>query len=158
MKTPEDKKIVEARKQVRIEDFGESLTKQSFEPEQNINNIMARFAKTGVLPEGRQDPKYIDCTKLVDFTMLHEATARAKLFFEDLPEEIKNKFANAENFITAASTLSDDELTKVLKLNDKEDKDNESGKMGSNSNCDTVRDNSNPSETIKTPVEPSTSK
>jgi len=139
--TLEDKKLTENRKVVELSEFDESRTKQSFRDECDINKIMDRFAKTGVLPNLEGTPKYIDCTKIVDFQMMHEASARAKEFFNGLPPEIKTKLGTAERFIEISSQMTDEQINELLNTtnnnqtinNEKEVEKHRKSKMDSNS-------------------------
>lgn len=74
------------------EGFGR--TKQSFAAECDINNIMARYAKTGVLDFANQHaPQYADCTG-IEFEAGMQTIAAAKSMFADLPAELRSRFEN----------------------------------------------------------------
>lgn len=74
---------------------GEGRTKQSFKAEADINNIMARYQKTGVLDfMARHEPQYADCTGL-EFEAGMQLIARAKSMFEDLPSSLRARFENS---------------------------------------------------------------
>ena len=74
---------------------GESVTKQSFKDESDINILMSRFERTGVPPEipGRI-ANFLDVT---GFTNYHDAmnqVVRANEAFMCLDAEIRSKFDN----------------------------------------------------------------
>lgn len=70
-------------------------TKQSFKDECDINNIMSRFARTGVLDfAARNEPRYGDCTGL-DFTESMQRVAAANTLFQELPAKLRDRFKNS---------------------------------------------------------------
>lgn len=69
-------------------------TKQSFKDESDINNIMARYNKTGVLEyTARYQPRYADVTG-ADFTSSMQKVALAKSMFNALPAFVRDRFSN----------------------------------------------------------------
>lgn len=69
-------------------------TKQSFKAECDINNIMARYLKTGVLEHVRQNVgQYLDVTG-ADFQEAQNLVAGATSMFHELPSHIRTKFDN----------------------------------------------------------------
>ncbi|WNK14697.1 MAG: internal scaffolding protein [Microvirus sp.] len=69
-------------------------TKQAFKDECDINNIMQRYQKTGILPETQQRvAQYLDATGF-DFQASMEQVAAAKTMFEQIPAAIREKFEN----------------------------------------------------------------
>lgn len=69
-------------------------TKQSFKEECDINNIMARYLKTGVLEHVRQTVgQYLDVTG-ADFQSAQDLVAGANSMFHMLPAHIRTKFDN----------------------------------------------------------------
>lgn len=73
---------------------GDGRTKQSFKAESDINHIMARYAKTGVLEFVNQHAaQYGDCTG-IEFEAGMRTIAAAKSMFADLPAELRNRFEN----------------------------------------------------------------
>lgn len=69
--------------------------KQSFKDEVDVNNVVARFERTGVLPEPRGgEPLYLD---VAEFPSYQEAMARVReveSFFAGLPAETREAFDN----------------------------------------------------------------
>lgn len=72
---------------------GESMTKQSFKDECDINTIMSRYMQTGVLPStlNPQSPQYIDATGF-DFDLAMNLVAEASSAFAQLPSAVRAKF------------------------------------------------------------------
>lgn len=68
-------------------------TKQSFKDECDINQIMARFLATGVLPDtlNPRTPQYIDATGF-DFDVAMNLVAEASSSFALLPAKIREQF------------------------------------------------------------------
>lgn len=74
---------------------GPSLTRQEFAEECDINVIMARYEKTGMLPANNVEPQYVDFTQmpgnLMD-TMRFFDEAQAS--FMQLPATVRREFDN----------------------------------------------------------------
>ena len=74
--------------------YGETKTKQSEKDDCDINLIMAKYIKTGVLDHVREHaPEYGFATSET-FQQSMEIVAKANSMFEDLPSKIRNKFEN----------------------------------------------------------------
>lgn len=85
-----------------------SLTQQQFAEEADINTIVNRFLKTGVLPTPNTFPQYVDFEGVFDYQsamnlvraadesfMRMEAKVRSR--FNNSPQEFLEFFANPEN-------------------------------------------------------------
>lgn len=73
---------------------GGGRTKQSFKAECDINNIMARFTRTGVLDfTNRREAQYGDVTGL-DYQRAMDIVVQAKAMFAELPSGIRSRFQN----------------------------------------------------------------
>lgn len=73
-------------------DWGESRTKQSAEPESNINNIMARYKKTGELTHVAESlGEYRDVSGLPDLEQAMNIVADAQSMFMELPPHIRKR-------------------------------------------------------------------
>ncbi len=82
------------RERVQTKVEGKSLTKQSMKDECDINRIMARYDKTGLLTHMAQmEPKYadVDATDFMDAMLIVKNAQEA---FEELPSELRLKFGN----------------------------------------------------------------
>lgn len=72
-----------------------SLTQQHFKDECDINNIIERFTRTGLLPQyPGEDMQYGDYTTSVDYHEAMTIVAQAKQQFEALPSSVRDKFDN----------------------------------------------------------------
>lgn len=73
---------------------GEGRTKQSFKQECDVNHIMARFQKTGVLDfASRYEAQYGDVSG-VNFTAAMQVIADAKTMFNEMPARVRDRFRN----------------------------------------------------------------
>lgn len=71
-------------------DWGESRTKQSAEPESNINNIIARYRRTGELTHITNSlGAYRDVSGLPDLHAALTLVANAQSTFNELPAHIR---------------------------------------------------------------------
>lgn len=71
-----------------------SLTKSEFKEECDINNVIARALRTGVLPCVDREALYGDFSQVTDYATAQTKIAAAKTEFEQLPSDIKEKFDN----------------------------------------------------------------
>lgn len=85
-----------------------SLTQQQFKEEADINNIVDRFMKSGVLPTPTNMPQYVDYEGVFDFQSAMNAVraadenfmrmdAKIRARFNNSPQEFLEFFANPEN-------------------------------------------------------------
>mgnify|MGYP000064304778 CR=1 FL=1 len=83
------------RERVAVKPVGESLTQQSMAAETDINRIMKRYEKTGLLEHvNNYQGDYGDFTAAVDYhTALNQVMA-ARDMFMSLPASIRGEFAN----------------------------------------------------------------
>lgn len=94
---------------------GSGRTKQSFKAECDINNIMARFQRTGVLDfTNRHAPQYFDCTG-IEFQRAVELVGLGKEMFGDLPSALRARFGNdpAEFFDFVQDPANEQELIRL---------------------------------------------
>lgn len=83
------------KKRVQLHCPAPGRTKQSFAAECDINTIMARYMKTGVLEHVREDiAQYLDVSG-VDFQKSMDLVAGAQSMFHSLPSHIRTKFDNS---------------------------------------------------------------
>ena len=75
-----------------------SLTQQHFKDDADINNIMARYQKTGVLvdplTQTTRKPMFDDFSELGDFRDHQQAVIDAQDMFMQLPSKLRARFAN----------------------------------------------------------------
>ena len=73
---------------------GEALTKQSFKESCDINNIMRRYVKTGVIDHvNKWEPQYGDVTG-ADFQKAVSVITQSEEMFQDLPAKVRDVFEN----------------------------------------------------------------
>ena len=72
----------------------QSLTKQSFAEDADINTIVRRFGLTGQLPDNVRVPQYGDFTEVFDFHTAMNAVRTAQESFMALPPNIRARFHN----------------------------------------------------------------
>jgi hypothetical protein len=73
--------------------FTDGLTEQHHTDTCDINKILAQFMETGIMPQTNANPQYADVSD-VDFTTMQNQLATAKTLFEELPEQVKDRFNN----------------------------------------------------------------
>jgi len=72
-----------------------SLTQQQFAEEADINTIVDRFMRTGVMPEGVSVPSYADFEGIFDFQTAQNAVRKASENFFSMPAELRSRFQNS---------------------------------------------------------------
>lgn len=72
----------------------ESLTKQEFVDEADINNIMARYRVTGLLPQLQDEAIFGDFANMPDYEQALQMVVAADEAFEALPSDVRAKFDN----------------------------------------------------------------
>ncbi len=86
------------RRRVSIDFTGcPALTKQSFKNETNINNIMKKYVKTGMLaPESlaNRQAVFADVSEIGDFQQCQQRVMDAEAAFKTLSSEIRTRFNN----------------------------------------------------------------
>lgn len=74
---------------------GESMTQQQFQAECDINNIMVKYRKTGLLTHvNKVQGNYGDFESVEDYQTMLGKVMHAEATFMDLPSEIRAKFGN----------------------------------------------------------------
>lgn len=84
---------------------GEDKCQQHFKDECDINKIIAKYNKTGILQHvTKARAMYGDFTQFAPFAENMDKVAKATQLFDDLPAELRNHFGNSIpgffNFIT----------------------------------------------------------
>jgi len=78
-----------------VSNFEPTLTKQSFKDECNINNIVAKYMRTGQCTHlNSHKPRYIDCVGVADYQDALAIVAAAQREFDALPAKVRARFAN----------------------------------------------------------------
>lgn len=74
---------------------GASMTKQSFADEVDINKILARFDKTGMISHLNQgQPFYGDVSEIADYQTALNVVHQAETLFGQMSAEIRERFGN----------------------------------------------------------------
>lgn len=73
---------------------GEDMARQEFKDECDINRIMKRAAKTGLLPVSPVSPKFGDFSEVGDFQAAQNGVLAAREEFGRLPSDVRKRFAN----------------------------------------------------------------
>ena len=77
------------------EDYENDPVKQSFKDEVDINNIIAKYSQTGVLPEVRDGvAQYLDMTKIPNYEKVLNTVIQAQELFDSLPADVRYRFRN----------------------------------------------------------------
>nr|QJB20737.1 MAG: internal scaffolding protein [Microvirus sp.] len=71
-----------------------SMTQQHFKDECDVNNIIAKFVRTGVLPANCRPGDYFDCSNITDYQDCLNRVLEAQANFEALPSELRKHFQN----------------------------------------------------------------
>lgn len=78
----------------RTHPVGDSLTVQSDAKDADINVIMERYAKTGLMPAPKRLPSYGDFDGISDYRDAVEAVREADELFMRLPAKVRQRFDN----------------------------------------------------------------
>lgn len=73
---------------------GVSRTQQQFKSAVNVNNIIARYSSTGVLPQDRREAFYGDFSVVPDFQERRQVIINAENAFMALPSKLRKRFNN----------------------------------------------------------------
>jgi len=72
-----------------------TITQQHFKSEVNINNIIAKFNRTGILGDGEKAvPRYADVSLFGDFSQCQARIQEGKNAFQELPLEVRKLAGN----------------------------------------------------------------
>lgn len=71
-----------------------TMTRQSEADACDVNRIMARYVKTGVLPQGSGAGFYADVTEAGDFMVMQEKVAQVCKAFSLLDAPVRQRFEN----------------------------------------------------------------
>lgn len=75
-----------------------SMTQQHFKDECNINNIIARYEKTGFLTDpsrpATRKPQFGDFTSVLDYMAAQNQIIEAQDMFDSLPATMRKRFEN----------------------------------------------------------------
>lgn len=71
-----------------------SRAKQSFAAECDINNILKKYVKTGLLPIVAKSPSFDDFSDVVDYQSAMNVVLSAQGAFAELPSKVRARFGN----------------------------------------------------------------
>lgn len=78
-----------------LSNFAPSKTSQEFREDADINVLMARYVKTGVLPvHTDRQPFYVDADALPSFQTMQNVLIEAREAFMALPSRVRERFMN----------------------------------------------------------------
>lgn len=77
-----------------ISEWGKSLTRQSEAASADINLIMKKYDKTGILPPATRQGFFADVSSVGDYREAVERVEKADDMFMQFPAEIRSKFSN----------------------------------------------------------------
>lgn len=87
--------VMEKRLQTTLDASGPVLTDQSWLKSQDINNIMKKYQKTGVLPETRAHlAQYLDVSEVPSLEDAHDMVMEARSMFMELPSDVRKLMDN----------------------------------------------------------------
>lgn len=72
-----------------------SLTRQSEKNDADINVILARYEKTGIIPVDQREALFLDVSQLDDYQTVLEHVRRTEEFFARLPATTRAAFDNS---------------------------------------------------------------
>lgn len=93
-----------SRERADMSEFPPSLTRQEFAEECDINTLMDRYEKSGVISHvNRAQPKYFDMTVMPDLREALDVMRDASIAFAALPAKVRREFDNdAQQFVDYA--------------------------------------------------------
>lgn len=98
---------------------GESLTRQEFKDDCDVNRILQRFQLTGALSHfARFAPEYMDVTP-TDFQEAQNLMIRARQMFDALPSAVRKECATPEGFLAFVSDPANNERMAELGLRER---------------------------------------
>ena len=71
-----------------------SMTKQAFAKDADINTIMDKYTKTGVLPSGTRAPMFGDFSSGEEYQNIQNKLIKAENDFGLLPSDVRERFDN----------------------------------------------------------------
>lgn len=83
-----------AHERVFAKCVGESRTRQEFADECDINVIMKKYQRTGVMPQSTRPPVYVDNWDAPDFQGAMNMLLEADRAFMQLPAVVRREFEN----------------------------------------------------------------
>ena len=94
----------------------DTMTKQSFKDECDINNIMSKYQRTGSISHFRaSEPFYGDFTSVDDYHTAMDKINASRHYFDALPAKVRSRFNNdVANFLEFA--VNQENIDEMVKL------------------------------------------
>lgn len=103
------------KNKVQFVPTGASRAKQSFKDECDINNILAKYQKTGAIEHANKHSSSYGYADSTDFTEAMQTIAIGNSMFEELPSSLRTKFNNdpAEFLEFTGDVTNHDEMVEL---------------------------------------------
>lgn len=102
--------------------YVEQGAKQSFRDECDINKIVSRYEDIGIYPLPKSSPMYGDFTEMNGYEEALQKVVRAREYFDQLPAELRERFANDParmlDFVTDPKNVNEAVKLGLLELKD----------------------------------------
>lgn len=95
LRTPYNYDTNKASDEAGLQCLDPSLTQQQFKEEADINTIVDRFLKSGVLPNPVNMPQYVDYEGVFDFQSAMNVVRQADENFMRLDSKVRSRFNNS---------------------------------------------------------------
>jgi phage internal scaffolding protein len=95
IRTPYNYDMLKASDEAGLKCVDASLTQQSFAEEADINTIVNRFLKSGVLPDAVRMPQYVDYEGVFDFQSAMNVVRQADENFMRMDAKVRARFHNS---------------------------------------------------------------
>ncbi len=107
-----------------LEPGEDSMTKQAFKDEVDINFIVNRFAETGLISHiAGGIPQFVDASALGDYRSIIEQVRSVEKYFDGLPAKVRTSFGNDASrfmdFLESGASREDLEKLGIEILGDK---------------------------------------
>jgi phage internal scaffolding protein len=95
LRTPYNYDMNQVSDETGLRCLDDSLTQQQFKEESDINTIVDRFMKSGVLPTPVNMPQYVDYEGVFDFQSAMHVVRQADENFMRLDAKVRSRFNNS---------------------------------------------------------------
>jgi len=95
LRTPYNYDVDQVSNETGLRCLDDSLTQQQFKEESDINTIVDRFLKSGVLPTAASMPQYVDYEGVFDFQSAMNVVKAADDNFMRLDAKVRARFNNS---------------------------------------------------------------
>lgn len=95
LRTPYNYDMNQVSDETGLRCLDDSLTQQQFKEEADINTIVDRFMKSGVLPTPVNMPQYVDYEGVFDFQSAMNVVRQADENFMRLDAKVRSRFNNS---------------------------------------------------------------